>query len=91
MINKNDIITAVAKKTELNKKITETTINAFLQEIVDQVKMDGKVQIMGFGTFELRERKARDGRNPKTGEAVKVKASKGIGFKVGKQFKENIN
>ena len=91
-MNKAEIVAAVAEKTGLTKKDTETTINEFIGAIQGELCKNGKVQLIGFGTFEVRSRKARTGRNPqKPGEVVQIPASKAPVFKAGKAFKDAVN
>ena len=90
-MNKTELIAAVAKKSDLSKKDAEIAVNAVVNTIVDALKADEKVSIVGFGTFEVSERAARDGRNPQTGEEMKIKASKAPKFKAGKALKDFVN
>jgi len=91
-MNKADIVAAVAEKTGLTKKDTEITVNEFIDAIQAELCKGGKVQLIGFGTFEARNRKARTGRNPqKPGETVTIPASKAPVFKAGKAFKDAVN
>lgn len=91
-MNKAELIAAIAEKTEFTKKDTEATVNAFLETVQETLKKGEKVQMIGFGTFEIRERKARLGRNPqKPGEVVKIAASKAPVFKAGKALKDAVN
>ncbi len=91
-MNKTELVAAVAKETGLTKKDTEATVNAVVEAIQAELKKGGKVQLIGFGTFEVRARKARQGRNPqKPEEVVKIPASKAPVFKAGKAFKEAVN
>lgn len=92
-MNKAELVQSVAKQTGLTQKDTEATINAFVEVVEKELtKKNGKVQLVGFGTFEIRERKARTGRNPqKPGEVVKIPASKAPVFKAGKAFKDVVN
>jgi DNA-binding protein HU-beta len=89
-VNKADLIDAVASDLEISKAAAERAVNTVLENIKDGVKKDKLVQLVGFGTFTARQRKARTGRNPQTGEAIKIKASKSVGFKPGKQFKSAL-
>ncbi len=87
-MNKSELIEAVSANLEGGtKKEAEAAVTAVLKSIADGIKKDGKVQVIGFGTFEVRERPARDGRNPKTGEPLKIKASKNVGFKASSNLK----
>jgi integration host factor subunit beta len=90
-MTKADLIDEVAKKSDLSKKDAEVIVQAVLDSIVDSLKFGGKVELRGFGSFRLRERAARQGRNPKTGEKVFVPAKKVPYFKPGKDLKELIN
>lgn len=73
-----------------SKAAAERAVEALIEGISAGLKKDGKVQLIGFGTFEVRKRKARTGRNPQTGEKIKIKASRTVGFKVGKKLKDRI-
>jgi len=90
-MNKNELIAAAAKASGVSKKNTAAVLDALLAQITDAVANGEKVQIMGFGTFETRERGERTSRNPRTGEPVSVPASKSPVFKPGKAFKETVN
>lgn len=92
-MNKTELVAAVAAKTGLSKKDTEATLNAFVGTVEKELtKKDGKVQLIGFGTFEVKNRKARTGRNPqKPGETIKIPASKAPVFRAGKAFKDVVN
>ena len=90
-MNKTELITAVAAKTELTKKDTEKVLKAFTDVVAEELKKGEKVQLVGFGTFEVSERAAREGRNPQTGETMKIAASKDPKFKAGKALKDMIN
>ncbi len=89
-MNKAQIIQNVAKYVAVSKAAAERTVNAFLAELKKGVKKDRAVSIVGFGTFKVRSRKARIGRNPKTGARIKIKASRTVGFKPGKPFKATL-
>ena len=90
-MTKADLIDEVAKHSDLSKKDSEVIVQAVLDSIVESLKNVGKVEIRGFGSFRLRERASRQGRNPKTGEKVFVPAKKVPYFKPGKDLKELIN
>ena len=91
-MNKSELVAAVAAKTGLTKKDTEATINEALGAIQKELKKGGKVQLIGFGAFEVKTRKSREGRNPqKPGEVVKIPASKAPVFKAGKALKDYVN
>ena len=87
-MNKADLIDAVAEKLELSRAAAERSVTSILTSIKAGVKKDKLVQLVGFGTFTIRQRKAREGRNPQTGETIRIKASKNVAFKAGKQFKD---
>ena len=89
-MNKTDFIAEVAKKAELDKKASEKAVNAVLDVITAELAKGEKIQFVGFGTFEVRERAAKQGRNPKTGEAITVPASKAPVFKAGKGLKDEV-
>jgi DNA-binding protein HU-beta len=89
-MNKRDLIESVSKELDISKADGERAVNAVLANISKGVKKDKSVQLLGFGSFLVKKRKARKARNPQTGEMIKVKASKTVGFKVGKKFKEMI-
>lgn len=90
-MTKADLIDEVAKHSDLSKKDSEVIVQAVLDSIVESLKNGGKVELRGFGSFRLRERASRQGRNPKTGERVFVPAKKVPYFKPGKDLKELIN
>ena len=90
-MNKTELIAAMAEKSELSKKDAEKALNAFLESVEGALKSDDKVQLVGFGTFEVKKRTARTGINPQTKKAIKIKASKAPSFKAGKAFKDALN
>jgi len=90
-MNKTELITAVAKATEMKKADAEKAVNATIETIQEALKKDEKVQLIGFGTFEARKRPARIARNPRTGEEIKVAASRAPAFKASKAFKDSLN
>ena len=90
-MNKTQFIEVVALKSGLKKKEAEAAVNAMTEAVVETLKAGDKVQLMGFGTFEAKERAAREGRNPKTGETIKIAASKTPAFAAGKAFKDALN
>jgi DNA-binding protein HU-beta len=90
-MNKSELVDAIAAKTELSKKDSEKALKAFTEVVTDQLKKGDKIQLVGFGTFEVISRKARDGRNPSTGKPMKIKASKAPKFKPGKGLKDAVN
>lgn len=89
-MNKTELINAVAEKAGLSKKAAEAAVNATLSAISEGLKADEKVQLVGFGSFEVKERAARTGKNPATGEQIDIPASKAPVFKAGKAFKDAI-
>ncbi len=89
-MNKSELVDLVAEKTEMSKKDSETAVKAVLDSITDGLVKGDKVQLVGFGTFEVRSRKEREGRNPSTGEKIKIKALKVPAFKPGKALKEKV-
>ena len=90
MANKAELVDRVAKKTQLTKKDVSATVEALFETIQEALKAGEKVQVIGFGNFEVRERAARKGRNPQTGKEIKIKASKGPAFKAGKALKDAV-
>ena len=90
MANKAELVDRVAKKTQLTKKDVSATVEALFETIQEALKAGEKVQVIGFGTFVLRERAARKGRNPQTGKEIKIKASKVPAFKAGKALKDAV-
>lgn len=90
-MNKTELVAAIAEKTELSKKDAEKALKAFIDVVTEELKAGEKIQLVGFGTFEVAERAAREGRNPKTGEAMKIAASKTPKFKAGKALKDEVN
>lgn len=90
-MNKSDLIDAMADSADISKAAAGRALDGLLDAITESVKKDDPVSIVGFGTFLLRERKARTGRNPKTGMAIEIAASKAPAFKAGKGFKDAVN
>ena len=90
-MNKTEIIAAVAEKAEISKKDAEKAVKAFTDAVAEELAKGGKVQLVGFGNFEVSERPAREGRNPRTGETMTIAASKTPKFKPGKALKDEIN
>ena len=89
-MNKAELVTAVAEKAGLSKKDSEKAINAAFDAITDALVAGDKVQLVGFGAFEVKERNARVGRNPKTNEEIQIPASRVASFKVGKALKDAV-
>ena len=89
--NKTELVAAIAEQTELSKKDAEKALKAFTDIVADELKKGEKVQLVGFGTFEVSERAAREGRNPQSGEPMTIAASKAPKFKAGKALKDMIN
>ena len=90
-MNKTELIEAIVKETGLKKKDAEAALAATIDAIENALAKGDKVQLVGFGTFETKKRAAREGRNPKTGETIKIKASKYPAFSAGKAFKDKVN
>ena len=90
-MNKTELVAAMAESADLSKKDAEKALKAFIEVVTDELKKDEKVQLVGFGTFEVSEREAREGRNPRTGETMTIAASKTPKFKPGKALKDEIN
>ena len=90
-MNKTELIAAIAEKTELSRKDAEKALKAFTEVDEEELKKGEKIQLVGFGTFEVSERAAREGRNPQTGETMQIAASKSPKFKAGKALKDAIN
>ena len=90
-MNKGELVAALAAKTELTKKDSETALNGLIDVISEALTKGDKVQLIGFGTFEAKSRPARTARNPRTGESVKIAASKAPVFKAGKALKDAVN
>lgn len=89
-MNKAELIATMAETSGVSKKDIEQVLNAFIATVQKTLKQDGKVQIPGFGSFEVRERAAHSGRNPLTGEAIEIAAAKVPAFKAGKGLKDSI-
>ncbi len=90
-MNKSDLIAAIAAKTGETKKSAEAAVNAFVDVVTESLVKGDKVQLVGFGSFEVRKRAARKGRNPQTKEEIKIPASKAPVFKAGKALKDLVN
>jgi DNA-binding protein HU-beta len=89
-MNKGDLVDAIAAKASITKKDADTILTAVLESIQEAVSMGEKVTLVGFGTFEVRERQAREGRNPSTGQPIHIPATKVPAFSPGKLFKEKV-
>ena len=90
-MNKTELIAAIAERAEISKKDAEKALKAFTDVVADELVKGEKVQLVGFGTFEVSERAAREGRNPKSGEPMRIEASKSPKFKAGKALKDMVN
>jgi len=90
-MNKSELIEAIAKKAKLIKADASRALDATIEAITKTLKKGGDVSLVGFGTFTVRKRAARTGRNPQTGETIKIKASKNVAFKAGKGLKDAVN
>lgn len=90
-MNKSDLVNKMAEKGGLSKKDSEKALNAMLESVEEALVNGDKVQLVGFGSFEVRERAARKGRNPQTKEEITIEASKSPIFKVGKVLKDSVN
>ena len=90
-MNKTELVAAMAEQAGISKKDAEKALKAFTDVVAAELKDGGKVQLVGFGTFEVAERAAREGRNPQSGEVMKIAASKAPKFKAGKALKDMIN
>ena len=90
-MNKTELVAAMADAAGLSQKDAEKALKAFTDVVAEELKKDGKVQLVGFGTFEVSKRAAREGRNPQTGKTMSIPASKAPKFKAGKALKDSIN
>lgn len=90
-MNKTELVAAVAEQADISKKDAEKVLKAFVDVVTEEMKKGEKVQLVGFGTFEVSERAAREGRNPQTGETVKIAARVVPGFKAGSKLKDALN
>ncbi len=90
-MNKSELIDAVASAADLSRADATSATDAVLDTITDALSKGDQVTLVGFGTFSVRDRAARTGRNPQTGETIQIKASKSPGFKAGKAFKDAVN
>ena len=90
-MNKADLVAAMAEKAGVSKKDAEASLKAFTDVVAEELKKGEKIQLVGFGTFEVCERAARTGRNPQTGKTMKIEACKAPKFKAGKALKDSLN
>ena len=90
-MNKTELVAAMAKETNLSKKDVEAVLKSFIDVVSEELKKGEKVQLVGFGTFEVQHRAAREGRNPLTKETIKIAASNAPKFKAGKALKDAVN
>ena len=90
-MNRTELVAAMAGKTQLSKKDADLALKAFIDVVSEEMQKGEKVQLVGFGTFEVSERAAREGRNPQTGETMTISASKSPKFKAGKALKDLVN
>ena len=90
-MNKADLVSMIAAKSNLTKKDSESALNAFVETVQTALKNGEKIQLVGFGTFEVRQRSARNGVNPRTKQSIKIPASKAPVFKAGKALKDSCN
>jgi len=90
-MNKNDLISAIAEKSGMSKKDSEQALKAFEEVVTEELAKGGKVQLVGFGTFDVSDRAAREGRNPQTNAPISIPASKAPRFKAGKVLKDSVN
>ena len=90
-MNKTELVAAVAEQADISKKDAEKVLKAFVDVVTEEMKKGEKVQSVGFGTFEVSERAAREGRNPQTGKTMKIEACKAPKFKAGKALKDAVN
>ena len=90
-MNKTELVAAIADKADVSKKDAEAAVKAFTEVVSEELKKGEKIQLVGFGTFEVSERAARTGRNPQTGKEITIPASKAPKFKAGKALKDAVN
>ena len=90
-MNKTELVAAVAEQADISKKDAEKVLKAFVDVVTEEMKKGEKDQLVGFGTFEVSERAAREGRNPQTGKTMKIEACKAPKFKAGKALKDAVN
>ena len=90
-MNRTELVAAMAEKSQLSKKDAESALKAFIDVVSEEMQKGEKIQLVGFGTFEVSERAAREGRNPQTGKTMKIDACKAPKFKAGKALKDAVN
>mgnify|MGYP002519491841 FL=1 len=90
-MNKTELVAAMAEQADMTKKDAEKALTAFTEVVAKELRNGGKIQLVGFGTFEVAERAAREGRNPQTGETMQIAAAKAPKFKAGKALKDSVN
>ena len=90
-MNRQELVDSMASKADISKKAADAALKGFMDSVQEALKKGDKVQLVGFGTFEVAERAAREGKNPQTGEVIKIKASKAPKFKAGKALKDALN
>ena len=90
-MNKTELVAAIAENAEISKKDAEKALKAFVDVVTEELKTEEKVQLVAFGTFEVSKRSAREGRNPQTGQTMKIEACKAPKFKAGKALKDAVN
>ena len=90
-MNRTELVAAMAEKSQLSKKDAESALKAFIDVVSEEMQKGEKIQLVGFGTFEVSERAAREGRNPQTGETMTIAASKSPKFKAGQALKDLVN
>ncbi|SFE28033.1 HU family DNA-binding protein [Alteribacillus iranensis] len=90
-MNKTDLINSVAEQADISKKDASKAVDAVFDSITETLKKGDKIQLVGFGSFEVRERAARKGRNPQTGDEIEIPATKNPAFRPGKQLKDAVN
>lgn len=90
-MNKTELVAAIADQADLSKKDAEKALTAVVDVVTEELRKGGKVQLVGFGTFEVSKRAAREGRNPQTGETMKIEACNAPKFKAGKALKDAVN
>ena len=89
-MNKSELVSAIAKEADVTKEVASKTLDAIIESVTKALKSGDAVTLVGFGTFQVKERSAREGRNPKTGETIQIKASNVPSFKAGKGLKEAV-